>query len=201
MNRRSVEDMPTDESCLRLEVLSTAIQKARLLFQRGEIDSAVSVLLNQGIKAAASSPVAYFELAEILMAAGRYEDSLQVLPEMPPSADVCRMHEIEAICYAALGDDDAALQAAKLAPERPRVLVVRGTLAARDSDRTQAETLFRLATDRDPSSGAAWLSLGMLLWGNGDMEGAYQAVRRAVVVDPLNGEAVKILRDMAERLG
>ena len=200
-NRRSVENMPAEESSLRLEVLSTAIQKARLLFQRGEVDDALSMLLNQGIRAASSSPVVYFELAEILMAAGRYDDALQVLPEMPQAADVCRVKEIEAICYAAIGEDEAALEAVKLAPERPRVLVVRGTLAARCGDLAQAEKLFKLAVDRDPSCGSAWFSLGMLLWGNGDQEGAYQAVRKAVLVEPLNGEAVKILRDMAERLG
>ncbi|MFZ4855250.1 MAG: glycosyltransferase [Desulfuromonadaceae bacterium] len=201
MNRRSAEEMGADESGLRLEILSTAIHKARLLFQRGEVVGAVSVLLNQGIKAAASSPVAYFELAEILMAAERYDDALQVLPEMPPTADVCRMQEISVICHAALGDNAVALQTAKLVPERPRVLVVRGTLAARGGNPSQAETLFRLAVDRDPSCGNAWLSLGMLLWGNGNQEDAYQAVRQAVVVDPLNDEAVIIMRDMAERLG
>jgi hypothetical protein len=41
----------------------------------------------------------------------------------------------------------------------------------------------------------------MLLWGQGRQEEAWQAVKQAVTVDPLNNEAVKILRDMAERLG
>jgi len=200
-NRRSVENMSADESCLRLEVLSTALQKARLLFQRGEVDGAVSMLLNQGIRAAASSSVVYFELAEILMADGRYDDALQVLPEMPANADRERIYEIEAICHAAFGDDESAQQAANRSQQRPRSLVVLGTLAARSGDVVEAEALFRLAADLDPSCGTAWLSLGMLLWGDGDQDGAYQAVRQAVVVEPLNGEAVKILRDMAERLG
>jgi hypothetical protein len=41
----------------------------------------------------------------------------------------------------------------------------------------------------------------MLLWGSGDKESAYQAVRRSVVVDPLNDEAINILQDMVERIG
>lgn len=199
-NRRSVVETTTDDALLRLEVLSTAVQKARLLFQRDDVDGAVSILLNQGIKAAPLSPVAYLELTDILMAARRYEDAMQVLPEMPALADVSRLQEIRAICYAALGQDNAAGQAALQAVGRPRALVTLGTLAARSGNIAEAETFFRQAIEADPSSGSAWLSLGMLLWGNRDQDGAYQAVRRSVMVDPLNSEAVKILRDMAVRL-
>ena len=190
-----------EDTALRKLLVEEACSKAQMQSQRGDIDVAVQTLLNQGIKADPTSPVPFIQLAEILLASGRHDEALQVLPEMPPTTDPELIFEIEAICFAALGDNKAARMAANKALERPRVLVVRGTLAARGGDLEQAETLFRLASDRDPSCGVAWLSLGMLLWGNGDMEGAYQAVRQAVVVDPLNGEAVKILRDMAERLG
>lgn len=179
--------------------IAATIQTAKSLALQGNVDGAVDQLLNCGIKADPSSPAPYLELAEILMAAGRYEDALQVLPEMPPTTDQGLMSELAAICHAALGNEAAARDAARQFEERPRVLVVRGTLAARSGDLTQAEALFRQAADRDPSCGRAWLSLGMLLWGSGDQESAYQALRRGVVVEPLNAEAVKILRDMAER--
>lgn len=200
-SRRSVEDTSTaDEAPLRLELLSTALQKARLLFQRDNVDGAVSLLLNQGIKAAPSSPVAYLELADILLASGRYEDALQVLPEMPPSADTLRLFEIQAICYASLGQDEVARQAALQAVGRPRAVATLGTLAARSGNVGMAEAYFRQAIEADSSCSSALLSLGMLLWGRGDQQGAYQAVRQAVVADPLNCEAVNILTDMAVRL-
>jgi hypothetical protein len=41
----------------------------------------------------------------------------------------------------------------------------------------------------------------MLLWSLGKSDDAWQAVKRSVTVDPLNDEAVRIMRDMAERLG
>jgi glycosyltransferase involved in cell wall biosynthesis/ADP-heptose:LPS heptosyltransferase/lipopolysaccharide biosynthesis regulator YciM/ubiquinone/menaquinone biosynthesis C-methylase UbiE len=198
-NRRSVEDTTKDEFLLRLELLSMALQKARLFFQRGDVDKAVSMLLEQGIKAAPLSPVAYFELTEILMSAGRHADALQVLPEMPPSANASRMHEVQAICFSALGHDEEASQAALKALGRPRSLVVMGTLAARSGNLAAAHSFFQQAIDADHSCGSAWLSQGMLLWGNGEQDRAYQAVRRAVEVDPLNDDAVRILRDMAER--
>ena len=198
-NRRSVEGTATDDALMRLQVLSEAILKGRLFFQRGEVDSAVSTLLEQGISAAPASPAAYFELADILMAAGRHEDALQVLPEMPQSADVSRQQEVQAICYAALGQDDAARQAACQVVGRPRPLVVLGTLAARNGNLAEAEQMFRRAIEADQFCGSAWLSLGMLQWGNEDHDGAYQAVLRSVVVEPLNNEAVRIMRDMAAR--
>lgn len=188
-----------EESVLRRWLALNAIEEGERLVRQGEVDAAVDALLNGAIKADPSSPTPYLELAEILMSSGRYEEALQVLPEMPPATDRELMFEIGAVCHAALGDDVAARQAASLAGDRPRALVALGTLAARSGDPAQAEALFRRAADRDPSCGSAWLSLGMLLWGGGDQEGAYQALHRAVVVTPLNVEAVKILRDMAAR--
>ena len=199
VNRRSVEGTTADEAMQRLQLLSAALLKARLFSQRGDVDNAVTTLLEQGIRTAPLSPVAYFELADILMSAGRHADALQVLPEMPPSADACRLQEILAICYAALGQDESAQQAALQASGLPRAMVTLGILAARSGNLAEAENFFRRAVEADLSCGSAWLSLGMLLWGNGDQEGAYRAVRQAVTVDPLNNEAVKILRDMAVR--
>ena len=190
-----------EASTLRRWLVLHAIEEAEQKQQQGDIDGAVAILLNRGIAIDRESFLAYIKLAEILMAAGRYDEALQVLPEMPANVDRLIVHEIEAICQLALGNDEAALKAALTVRDRPRALVILGTLAARSGNLLEAEDSFRRAIERDPSCGTAWLSLGMLLWGNGDQEGAYQAVRRAVVVDPLNEEAVKILRDMAERLG
>lgn len=204
MNRRSVEDTNPDDALLRLEILSTAVQKARILFQRNDVDGAVSLLLNQGIKTAASSPVAYLELADILIAAGRYEDALQVLPEMPLDTNPAFKHEVEAICHCALGNDSLAEQAARRVfacdGKCSRAFVVLGTLAARRGEMLESESLFRQAIDADPSCSGGWLSLGMLLWSLGNKDEAWTAVKRSVTVDPLNREAVKIMRDMAERL-
>lgn len=195
----SLDSLSDDQSTLVGSFIAETIKAAKSLALQGQVDGAVDKLLNRGIKADPSSPLPYIELAEILLAAERYEDALQVLPEMPPETDRELMCEIEAICRAALGDNESARQAANRSKERSRSLVVLGTLAARSEDLEKAEALFRLAADRDPSCGAAWLSLGMLQWGKGNQEDAYQAVRRAVTVDPLNIEAVKILLDIAGR--
>lgn len=200
VSREALNNQPDSDTALINKRITDACETAATQSHRGDIDGAIQTLLNQGIKIAPDSPAPYIELAELLIAAGRHDEALQVLPEMPASTDPMLKFELEAICHAALGDERAAHLAATNASGRPRALVVLGTLAARRGDLQQAETLFRQAISVDPLCGAGWLSLGMLLWGQGKQEDAWQAVKRSVTVDPLNDEAVRIMRDMAERL-
>ena len=189
-----------EESMLRLWLVLHALEEAEQKQQRGDVDGAVSILLHRGIKIDQESVFPYFKLAEILLAAARYDDALEVLQEMPSNADRMIIAEIGATCHTALGNDEAARQAALQIQERPRALVALGTLAARQEKTIDAEAFFRRAIALDPSCGSAWLSLGMLLWGEGKQNEAWQAVRRSVVVNPLNNEAVIILQDMSMRL-
>lgn len=190
-----------DETVLRKWLVLDAIGDAAIQSQRGDIEGAIQTLLNQGIKIAPDSPAPYIELAELLIAAGRHDEALQVLPEMPDSTDQTLKAELEAICRSALGEDAAARDAALKASNRPRALVVLGILAARHGDLIEAERLFRQSIAAGPSCGNGWLSLGMLLWSQGKHDDAWQAVKRAVTVDPLNRDGVKIFCDMAGRLG
>jgi len=188
-----------EESVLRKWLVLNAVEEADKAAQRSDRDRAVSILLNQGIKADSSSPLPYFKLAEVLMSDQRHADALQVLPEMPLAADRLLVQEIEAICHAALGDDEAALLAANHAQARPGAQVVLGTLAARQGDLDAAQAHFRRAVAADPSCGSGWLALGMLLWGQGKLEDAWSAVKRSVSVAPHNDESITILQDMAKR--
>lgn len=180
--------------------VQAAVREASRLSQRGELDQAVQLLLNQGIRVAADDPSPYVALAELLIREGRFQDAMEVLPEMPVTVDPALKQELAAICHCGLGAAAAAHHAAQHVGERPRVLTVLGTLAARQGDLAEAECLFRQAIQNDPACGSGWLALGMLLWGQGLHEEAFEALKRAVIVDPLNREAVQILRDMAERL-
>lgn len=200
VSRGALHNQSDCDTALIHNSITDACETAATQSHRGDIDGAIQTLLDQGIKIAPTDPRPYSALTEILIRAGRYQDALEVLPEMPPDAPPEDKHELEAICHCAMGNDSAAHQAAVGASGRPRALVVLGTLAARRGDLQQAETLFRRAISVDPSCGNGWLSLGMLLWGQGKHGEAFETLKRAVTVDPLNREAVQILRDMAERL-
>lgn len=198
--RQKWDHKQLDEAMLRRLAPLDAVLESRRLAQRGDVDQAINVLLLKGVKAAPDNPMPYGELAKLLLREGRYHDVLHLLPQMPAATDQEVKLELAAICHCALGDDQAAQQAAQQAGARPRSLVVLGTLAARQGKQDEAERLFRQAISADPSLGNGWLSLGMLLWGQGQQEPAWQAVQRAATVDPLDAEALPILRDMAERL-
>lgn len=190
------EQCPSDlQGC---KVLA-ACEQAEKLAQAGQLDQAVQLLLHQGIRVDAADQRPYLALAEILVRASRYQDVLEVLPEMPPGVDPALKHELAAICHCAMGADVEARQAALQIAERPRALVVLGTLAVRQGEQAEAELLFRRAIATDSACGNGWLSLGMLQWGQGKQEDAWQAVKQSVTVDPLNQEALQILCDMAER--
>jgi glycosyltransferase involved in cell wall biosynthesis len=189
------------ENLKKTERLSDTLENARRLGQRGEVNQAVKLLLNQGIRVDSSVPAPYLVLTELLIAAGRYDDALEVLPEMPPEADRELKFELEALCCCALGMDEMARTAADQVSQRPRAKVVLGTLAVRQGDFARAEQLFSTATVEDPFCARAWLSLGMLRWRQGESAEAWQALKRSVLIDPSCGEALRIAQDMAERLG
>jgi GT2 family glycosyltransferase/predicted Zn-dependent protease len=191
-----------EESLLRRWLVLNAIEESAVQVQQDAIDNAISTLLNKGIRIDPGAPDPYIALMETLIAAERYDEALQVPREMPADADRSQICEREAICLAALGEDAAAEQAALDAgPNSPRALVVLGTLAARQGNPARAESLFGRARERDPSCAGGWLSQGMLLWGNNDPQGAWQALGRAVMVNPLQQDAVRIYLDLAARTG
>lgn len=198
--RQKWEPSRLEESLLRRWLVLQAIEEATVSAKRGDIKTAVSTLLNKAIRIDSNAMAPYTVLAEILIIDGQYEDALEVLPEMPSDIDGDLKLELAAICHCAIGNDAAARQTAEQVALRPRARVVLGTLAARQGDLAEAERLFRLAIAADPSCGSGWLSLGMLLWGQGKHNDAFEALKRAVTVDSLNREAVQILRDMAHRM-
>lgn len=202
--RQKWDSAGLEESLLRRWLVLHAIEEATVQAQRGDIKAAIDTLLNKAIRVDSGAAAPYITLVEILIAAGRYDDALEVLPEMPSDADQLLNCELEAICRCARGEDVEARQAASsvlgAGRKSPRATVVMGTLAARRGDLAEAESLFRKAIQDDPSSAGAWMSLGMLYWGNNDHAGAWQAFERTVVINPLHQNALGIYRDLAARV-
>lgn len=196
-------DMDRDESALRHKVRAEAIRQAELLSQRGDLDAAVDILISKGIRSAANDPAVYGVLADLLLSYNRFQDVLALLSEMPPATDPALILELQGVCHAALGDeaaaDAAARQAIPLGGNRSRSLVVLGTLAVRNSMQLYAESYFSQALEQDPACASAWLASGVLLWGKGDRNRAWKAIRRAVEVNPLAEQAMAVFLEIAVR--
>ena len=191
-------------SLVRDQLVEKALQDARKEARQGRIDKAVEIILRQAISVHSQSPLPYVELAELLVSAKRYEDAMQVLPEVPENTDRFWMCEIAAICHAALGDDKQAESAAvavlQQKGERARPLEALGMLAARQGRIAEAEELFKRAANAEPERGEPLLALGMLCWSGGGLQTAYQLLRRSVVLSPLNLDVAGMLHEAARRL-
>ncbi len=185
-------------------ILETALQDARKEARQGKIDRAVEIILRQAISVNSQSPLPYVELAELLVSAKRYEDAMQVLPEVPENTDRIWMCEIAAICHAALGEEQqaeaAAMAVLQQKGDRARPLEVLGMLAARRGTIAAAYEFLQRAATADSCRGEALLALGMLTWNSGELEAGYQLFRQSLVLSPLNADAASILHDAARRL-
>jgi len=185
--------------------VSSAMDEARLLIKRGKADEACNVLISKAIAADKNSPFPYVLLAEILMRNGRYDDALQVLPEMPATTETELVYALESMCRSAMGEDAAARVAAEKAlaggTDWAAALLALGTLTARTGDAAAAEEMFNRAVAADSTCSGALLSLAMLKWSAGEYENAWGFGCRAVAADPVDEEAIGICRDMAQRCG
>ncbi|MDK9717030.1 MAG: glycosyltransferase [Trichlorobacter sp.] len=188
------------ESALVLQHQQQTCIMARKLAAGGDLDTAVQLLLEQGIRLDSTVAEPYCVLAELLLDAERYQDAREVVAEMPSSVDSDYRYELEVISACALGDDEQTLQLAQKVVSRPRVQVALGTIAARRGALADAEQCFRQALAQDPGCASALLSLGMLFWGQGQLQQAWQAVKQAVGADLLQKRGMAMLSDMAHRL-
>lgn len=203
--KRKWDPATLDEAVLRRWLALNAIEEADLLARRGASDAAVKKLLDDGIRNDQSWPAPYLKLAEILLASGRFEDALEVLPEVPPETDQAILNEIAAICYASLGEDEKAEKLANdlllAGVDSARPLEVLGMLAARRGHFDDAMGLFKRTYYADPQRGEALLSMGILSWDSGDLAGAYQLLCRSVILSPINRNALQLLHEASVRLG
>lgn len=179
---------------------NTIASQAWSLFARGECDQAVTLLLEQGIRPDSSRPEPYGVLVEILLAAERYQDALDVIVEMPEATSLLQRAELELLARCGLGDDQQVLELAVHLVQKPRVQVALGTIAARRGALAEAERCFRQALAYDAGSAAAWRALTVLLWGRGDTQGTWSAACQAVLADPMHGAGLAIAVDIASRI-
>ena len=180
------------------------IRRGKRSAERGDLGSAIDLLIKGAIASAPDNPAPYLELMDILIERGLFDDALQVLPEIPSHAEAAHLLEREALCRSGRGEDDEAGNAAQKVlesnPASSTALTVTGTLKARRGEMAEAEAFFRRAVTADPRNARALLSLGMLLWSGGNLTEAFDALCHAVDTGPTTVDTVTIFLDMAHRL-
>jgi len=162
LNRSEVQSLSTKSS-----QTARILTNAKVLSEEGEIDQAIEILLS-GIGIQPEDSQFYFALAEILLAAKRFQDAKDALTEMPATDDTQEMRKAELLGYVeeGLGNYEAALahieRVLTVNPTAATALNLKGILAFRNQDRNSAEQLFCRAIASDSGYGEPYTNLGIL---------------------------------------
>lgn len=182
-----------------------AITEGYRLAMRGEIDEAVNMLLDRGIRFAPALPEPYLVLIDILCMAKRHHDAFEVLREVPGSTDVATILAWRATCLCGMGNDELARQAAESAiivsPANARALNVLGILAQRREDADEAKSCFMVASEADPGFREPYANLAVLLWHGGEQLQAFGLLKKSVGLSPLSADILALLQSAALHLG
>jgi len=193
---------------LETKAFQTALllSKADELSQKGQIDQAVEIVLNEiGIQP--EKKRLYFKLAEILMAARRFQDAKDALKEMPSENGNPEIEKVLLLGYAEEGleDYDAARACAEqvlaMNSGHARALNLVGILAYRRNDRNFAEKHFKQAIASDPGYGEPYTNLATLQLEAEHTDEALEYFERAFILSPTDIDIATNYHAFIEGLG
>jgi len=168
------------------------IVRADELYQRGQCDDAVDLLLD-GLRQSADDEAISFRLAEIMIESGHFQDAQDILGNLPTDGPTIRRLELLGYCKAGLNQDGEAETLADRILERKSssapALNLKGILADRRGKIERAERYFKRAIEADAGFGRAYMHLGQLKW-KGEPEAALELFEKGFTNSPLINEVV-----------
>ena len=196
-----------DENTPRGRKLNAVFQawKAVTAYHRGHIDEASEHLVT-AIKGTPEKTTLYWHLAEMLIEVKLFQDALKVLDAMPPQArEERRSLELAGCCMEGLDRLPEACEfadrALSLDPRSAAALNLKGVLAFRQQDRTEAEDLFTRALTADPSWGEPHTNLGVLKWAEGRKDEGLRLLERGFILSPAIPDCASRYHAAASSLG
>ncbi|MBM4329738.1 MAG: glycosyltransferase [Deltaproteobacteria bacterium] len=170
-----------------------AMEKAVEFYQSGEMDKAVFTLV-EGLKHSPHELNLYYTLAEMLLDAKKFKETLSILKEMP--ADDQDARKLALIGYGKDGLElyeeaqDYADRALLLNPALALALNLKGILTYKKRDKDSAEDLFQKAIAADPSYGEPYTNLGVIKWAAGLKEEALQFLEKGFILSPTTKDII-----------
>ncbi|MEW6003159.1 MAG: glycosyltransferase, partial [Nitrospirota bacterium] len=195
MGRGSVQDMldmsEKKDSTHPSSAKSVGVNSLHLadeLNQKGRVDDAVAALLN-AIRQSPSDKRLHNALVDILIENKRFKDGLDILNNMPEEMRKgAEWHERHASCSVGLDQfEDAerhANEAIALGSTSPAPWNIKGFIAFKKGNRSEAERLFKKAIEYDKGFGEAYCNLAGLRWLSGDKEDAVAFSEKAFILSP-----------------
>ena len=147
----------------------TAIERGIQAYQRGNIDDAVEILL-ENLKLSPDHKPIYYCLCDLLINAKQYKDALDVINEMPQGDGDVKIIEMIGYCKEGMGLDQEALRhadhALSINNNSAAALNLKGLLSFKQNKIESAEDYFKKAIEADPGYGEPYTNLGAMLWNN-----------------------------------
>jgi len=166
---------------------ATLLELGLTLSVAGDRQGAVAAL--KRAVAASDWSIAFYHLAEELLAAGDLPEAAQVLQRaVTLRPEAAAWHARLAHIYQLQNDEAKALahlqRAAELEPRQADYAARLARTLARDGDLTAAADLFRRATEAQPEAGELWAERGHLHLALNDLDGAGVCFARALQLKP-----------------
>jgi tetratricopeptide (TPR) repeat protein/GT2 family glycosyltransferase len=166
----------------------SALENADELGQQGKADKAVEQLIEAIGKEPENSEI-YHALAEILLEAKRFQESLDALKSMPDEGkEDIRTMLLHGYCAEGLGRYQEAEEHVDAVLEKDSgnalAMNLKGMLAYKRDDRKAAEIFFKKAIDTDPGYGEPNTNLGVLQWSVGDREAGISLLEKGFILSP-----------------
>ena len=183
--------IPLNTSMGKKVVAYNSIEKANILYQRGNLDKAISMLMD-GIKYAPDEKAIYYNLAEMLLDDKLYKDSLEAVNSMPPDAKD-DLKRLEIIAYCTEAPEEAGKYADRMLEmdkASAPALNLKGIIAYSQGNNSAAEEFFRQALTADPGYGDPYTNYGKLKWNLDQKEEALSLLEKGFILLPARADNV-----------
>ncbi len=165
-----------------------AMEKADELNQTGQLDKAVDLLLQEGIRYSPDDRRLYFAIAEILVDAKHFKDALDTINEMPGGDEDIKKLVITGYCKQGMEQDDEAEQyadrALSLDPHSSLALNLKGIIAHKKGKLDAAEEFFKRGIESDNGYGEPYTNLGVIRWAAGEKREGLDLLEKGVILSP-----------------
>lgn len=197
---------PVTDASLGLKIQRIKVlEKAELLWQRGEPESAVDTILQEGIRFNPEERDFYLLTAEHFIAGDRCNDALETLSVLPESLRDARWARLSGRALAASG----LIMQAKIyldleqdfAPARAAALSLSGLIALGTGERKKAAQLFNEALQADPFCTEAYQQLAIMAEDAGSTTDACILAERSFILDPTAANCAARYHGLLHSLG
>jgi len=176
---------------LKIQRLRT-LEKAELLWERGEPDQAVNVILEEGIRLDPAEPSYYLVLARRFIDHGHHQDALETLNHIPDPFQARDWLILTGLALAGLGRlQEAGVYAARakaLQPGWGEALYLEAILVRASGEPLRAGALLAEALAVDPCLAEAYAELARMAQENGELADACLLAQRSFLCAPVRAE-------------